>query len=60
LDPIPSQSTMAGALGAFEGQYNTNIVLLCAGSLILIAPSLIIFLIFQRSFAKALLQGAVK
>jgi raffinose/stachyose/melibiose transport system permease protein len=60
LDPIPSQSTMAGALGAFEGQYNTNIVLLCAGSLILIAPSLIIFLIFQRSFAKALLQGAIK
>jgi raffinose/stachyose/melibiose transport system permease protein len=60
LDPIPSQSTMAGALGAFEGQFNTNVVLLCAGSLILIAPSLIIFLIFQRSFAKALLQGAIK
>jgi raffinose/stachyose/melibiose transport system permease protein len=60
LDPNPSQSTMAGALGAFEGQYNTNIVLLCAGSLILIAPSLIVFLIFQRSFARALLQGAVK
>jgi raffinose/stachyose/melibiose transport system permease protein len=60
LDPIPSQSTMAGALGAFEGQYNTNIVLLCAGSLILIVPSLIIFLIFQRSFTKALLQGAIK
>jgi raffinose/stachyose/melibiose transport system permease protein len=38
----------------------TDIVLLCAGSLLIILPSLIIFLIFQRNFVKALMQGAVK
>lgn len=56
----PSKRTVAGGLGAFQGQYGTDIVLLCAGSLLIIMPSLVIFLIFQRSFVKALLQGAVK
>lgn len=56
----PSKRTMAGGLGAFQGQYGDNIQLLCAGSLIIIAPSLIVFLVFQRSFVKALLAGAVK
>jgi raffinose/stachyose/melibiose transport system permease protein len=56
----PTKRTVAGGLGAFQGQYGTDIVLLCAGSLLIIAPSLVIFLIFQRSFVKALLQGAVK
>jgi raffinose/stachyose/melibiose transport system permease protein len=56
----PSKRTMAGGLGAFQGQYGDNIQLLCAGSLIIIAPSLLVFLIFQRSFVSALLAGAVK
>ena len=56
----PTKRTVAGGLGAFQGQYGTDIVLLCAGSLLIIAPSLVVFLIFQRSFVKALLQGAVK
>jgi len=56
----PTRRTVAGGLGAFQGQYGTNIVLLCAGSLLIIAPSLVLFLVFQRSFVKALLQGAVK
>lgn len=56
----PSKRTVAGGLGAFQTQYGTNIVLLCAGSLLIIAPSLLIFLIAQRSFVKALLQGAIK
>jgi raffinose/stachyose/melibiose transport system permease protein len=56
----PTKRTVAGGLGAFQGQYGTNVVLLCAGSLLIVAPSLLIFLIFQRSFVKALLQGAVK
>jgi raffinose/stachyose/melibiose transport system permease protein len=43
-----------------QTQYGTNIVLLCAGSLLIILPSLLIFLIFQRTFVKALLQGAIK
>jgi raffinose/stachyose/melibiose transport system permease protein len=56
----PTKRTMAGGLGAFQGQYGDNIQLLCAGSLIIIAPSLIVFLVFQRSFVRALLAGAVK
>lgn len=56
----PTKRTMAGGLGAFQGQYGTDIVLLCAGSLLIILPSLAIFLMFQRNFVKALMQGAVK
>jgi raffinose/stachyose/melibiose transport system permease protein len=51
---------MAGALGAFQGQYATNIPLLTAGSLLILTPTLIVFLIFQRQFVSALLQGSLK
>ena len=56
----PSMRTVAGGLGAFQGEHGTDIALLCAGSLLIIAPSLLVFLFFQRHFVKALLQGAVK
>lgn len=56
----PGQRTMAGALGSFQGQFGTNIPLLCAGSLLIMAPTLIVFLIFQRQFVRALLAGSVK
>lgn len=56
----PAERTMAGALGAFQGQWGTDIPLLCAGSLLIMAPTMIIFLIFQRQFVRALLQGSVK
>jgi raffinose/stachyose/melibiose transport system permease protein len=56
----PAKRTVAGGLGAFQGQYGTNTALLCAGSLLIIAPSLLVFLVFQRSFVRALLQGAVR
>lgn len=56
----PTQRTVAGALGAFQGQYGTDIVLLSAGSLLIMAPTLVVFVIFQRQFTKALLQGSVK
>jgi raffinose/stachyose/melibiose transport system permease protein len=60
LVEIPLERTMAGALGAFQGQWGTNIPLLCAGSLIILAPSVILFVLFQKQFVAALLQGAVK
>jgi len=60
LVETPLERTMAGALGAFQGQWGTNIPLLCAGSLIIITPTVLLFLIFQRQFVAALLQGAVK
>jgi raffinose/stachyose/melibiose transport system permease protein len=56
----PAQRTMAGALGAFQGQWGTDIPLLCAGSLLILTPTLIVFLVFQRRFVSALLQGSVK
>lgn len=56
----PGKRTMAGALGAFQGQWGTDIPLLCAGSLLILAPTLAIFLAFQRRFVSALLQGSLK
>lgn len=56
----PAKRTMAGALGAFQGQYGTDIPLLCAGSLLILTPTLIVFLIFQRQFVSALMQGSLK
>lgn len=56
----PAERTMAGALGAFQGHYATNIPLLSAGSLLILTPTLIVFLIFQRQFISALLQGSLK
>ena len=55
-----TEGTMAGALAAFQGQWGTNIPLLSAGSLLILTPMLIIFLIFQRHFVAALLQGSLK
>jgi raffinose/stachyose/melibiose transport system permease protein len=56
----PTRRTMAGALGAFQGQWGTDIPLLCAGSLLILTPTVVLFLVFQRQFVAALLQGSVK
>jgi raffinose/stachyose/melibiose transport system permease protein len=56
----PTKRTMAGALGAFQGHYATDIPLLCAGTLLILIPTLVIFVLFQRQIIAALLQGAVK
>lgn len=56
----PLMRTVAGALGAFQGQYGTDIVLLSAGALLIMAPTIAVFAIFQRQFVTALLQGSVK
>jgi raffinose/stachyose/melibiose transport system permease protein len=56
----PKKRTVAGALGAFQGQWGTDIPLLCAGSLLILAPTLAVFLVFQRRFVASLLQGSLK
>jgi raffinose/stachyose/melibiose transport system permease protein len=56
----PSQRTMAGALGAFQGHYATDVPLLCAGTMLILVPTLVIFVLFQRQIIAALLQGSVK
>src|SRR5690606_15790952 len=56
----PLDRTVAGALTFFQGQYSSSIPLLNAGALIIIVPTIIVFIAFQRQFIQALLQGAVK
>jgi raffinose/stachyose/melibiose transport system permease protein len=56
----PTQRTMAGALGAFQGHYANNVPLLCAGTILILVPTLIVFILFQRQIISALLQGAIK
>ena len=56
----PTQRTMAGALGAFQGHYATDVPLLCAGTILILLPTLILFMLFQRQIITALLQGSVK
>jgi raffinose/stachyose/melibiose transport system permease protein len=56
----PTQRTMAGALGAFQGHYATDIPLLSAGTVLILLPTLILFIVFQRQVIAALLQGSVK
>ena len=56
----PDHRTMAGALGAFQGHYATDVPLLCAGTILILLPTLIIFVLFQRQIITALLQGSVK
>jgi raffinose/stachyose/melibiose transport system permease protein len=56
----PNQRTMAGALGAFQGHYATDVPLLCAGTLLILLPTLVLFVLFQRQIITALLQGSVK
>jgi raffinose/stachyose/melibiose transport system permease protein len=56
----PTQRTMAGALGAFQGHYATDVPLLCAGTILILLPTLVVFILFQRHVIAALLQGSVK
>lgn len=56
----PDQRTAPTGLGLFVGQYSTDIPLLAAASLIVIAPIVIVYLIFQRSFVNGITQGAIK
>jgi raffinose/stachyose/melibiose transport system permease protein len=56
----PTQRTMAGALGAFQGHYANNVPLLCAGTILILVPTLIVFILFQRQIITALLQGSIK
>jgi len=56
----PTRRTMAGALGAFQGHYATDVPLLCAGTIMILVPTLIIFVIFQKQIITALIQGSIK
>lgn len=53
----PTQRTVAGALGSFQGQYLTDVPLLNAGALLLIAPTVLAFVVLQRHLVSGLLRG---
>ena len=55
----PTKRTMAGALQNFVGQYSTDVVLLNAGSLLIMAPTIVVFFVFQRQFSKAMIASSV-
>ena len=56
----PDKRTMAGALQGFVGAHSTDVVLLNAGALLIMAPTILVFLLFQKYFIQAMLAGAVK
>lgn len=56
----PSMRTAPTGLGLFVGQYGTDVPLLAAASLIVIAPIVVVYLVFQRSFVSGITRGAVK
>ncbi|WP_029136730.1 carbohydrate ABC transporter permease [Nakamurella lactea] len=55
-----SNQTATVALGVFQGKYVTQINLMAAGGLIVAAPVLILYVIFQRKFISGMLAGAIK
>ncbi len=56
----PDKRTAPAGLGFFVGQYGTNIPLLSAATIMVLAPIVVVYLIFQRSFVSGITQGAVK
>jgi len=56
----PAHQTAPLGLALFVGQYTTNLPLLSAGTVIVIAPVVIVYVLFQRQFTVGLTQGALK
>lgn len=56
----PSSQTIPIALAALKGQNTLDVTQLAAGSLMSLLPTLIFFLIFQRTLTRGVTAGAVK
>ena len=56
----PNKRTAPAGLGFFVGQYTGNIPVLCAGTIIVLLPIFVVYLVFQRKFIGGMLQGALK
>jgi raffinose/stachyose/melibiose transport system permease protein len=52
--------TLPVGLAFFQGQHTADIPLLAAGSVIVSAPILIIYIIFQRHFIQGMTSGAIR
>lgn len=56
----PSNQTVPIALSTVRGQFSTDMTQLNAGSLISLLPTLVFFLIFQRTLTRGVTAGSVK
>lgn len=56
----PEMRTVPAGLSRFIGEYTTNIPLLTAATLVAVLPVLIVYLAFQRTFVRGILQGAIR
>jgi len=56
----PARETAPLGLALFVGQYTTNLPLLSAGTLIVIAPVMVVYMFFQRQFIAGVAHGAIK
>lgn len=56
----PARRTAPSGLGTFIQQYGENVPLLAAGTIIVIAPIVVLYFFFQRRFVSGLVQGALK
>ena len=52
--------TLPVGLAFFQGRYSADIPLMAAGALIVAAPILLVYIVFQRYFIRGMLGGAVK
>ncbi|MGI5351365.1 carbohydrate ABC transporter permease [Streptomyces sp. CA-250714] len=55
-----AKRTAPAGLGFFVGQNNTDVPMLAAGTILVMLPITIVYLLFQRSFVSGMLQGAFK
>ena len=56
----PDKRTVPSGLSSFIGEYTTNIPMLAAATLVAIMPVLIVYVAFQRTFVRGMLQGAIQ
>jgi raffinose/stachyose/melibiose transport system permease protein len=56
----PEKRTVPSGLSRFVGEFTTNIPLLSASTLMAITPVLVVYLAFQRTFVRGMLQGAFR
>ncbi|MBX6321336.1 MAG: carbohydrate ABC transporter permease [Rhodospirillaceae bacterium] len=55
-----AKRTLMAGISVFQGRYEAQIPLTMAGMVIASAPMLILYILFQRSFIRGLMAGAVK
>lgn len=55
----PDKRTAPAGLGFFVGEYTTNVPLLAAASIIVMAPIVVVYLVFQRNFVMGISRTGI-